>query len=99
MHANYRNIVVMGASAGGVEAIIEVIKNIPDDARLAVFIVQHIPAYCTSNLDKVLARHTSLTTKKAEDGEAIMARTLYVARADRHLMIENDTVVVSKGPK
>ncbi|WP_116107868.1 chemotaxis protein CheB [Lewinella sp. IMCC34191] len=99
LHANYRNIVVIGASAGGVEAILEVIKNIPEDARVAVFVVQHIPAYSKSNLHKVLANHTSFHTKKAEDQEPIMPGTIYVARADRHLMVEDGMVIVSKGPR
>ncbi len=99
LHQNYRNIIVIGASAGGVEAILEVIRNIPEEAKVAVFIVQHIPAYSRSNLDKVIAVHTKLKTKKAEDGEPIQAGTIYVARPDRHLLLEGDSVVISKGPR
>ena len=99
LHENYRNIVVLGASAGGVEAILNVISNIPDGADMALFVVQHIPAYSKSNLDKVLANHTSFNCKAAEDGEAIESGTIYVARADRHLLVEDGQVTVSKGPR
>lgn len=99
LQANYRNIIVIGASAGGVEAMIQLIANIPDAARMAIFIVQHIPAYSRSNLDGVLRTHTNMRVKKAEDGEAIESGTVYVACADRHLLVESDRVVVSKGPR
>lgn len=99
MHTNYRNIVVIGASAGGVEALIQVLQHIPDSARLTIFVVQHIPAYSRSNLDKVLGVYTNRRVKKAEDGELVEADTIYVARADRHLLLEGDKVVVSKGPR
>lgn len=99
LHENYRNIVVIGASAGGVEAIIEVVKRIPGDARIAVLVVQHIPPYSKSNLHTVLAAHTELETKKAEDGEPIRPGVVYVAGADRHLMIDGVNIAVSKGPR
>ena len=99
LHDNYRNIVVMGASAGGVEAILNVVRTIPADAQLAIFVVQHIPAYAKSSLAKILANHTQLVCKAAEDGEPIRPGTIYVACADRHLLVENDRVIVSKGPR
>lgn len=99
LHENYRNIVVIGASAGGVEAIGQLVRNIPADARMAVFVVQHIPAYSKSNLDRVIGTYTERRVKKAEDGETIEADTIYVARADRHLLLEEGKVIVSKGPR
>ncbi len=96
---NYRNIVVVGASAGGVEAIMEMVKGLPVDLPVAMFIVQHIPAYARSRLDTILQAHTKLRVKQAVDGEAITAGTIYIAIPDRHLLVENDRVVVSKGPR
>ena len=99
LHNNYRNIIVIGASAGGVEALIKLIANIPDAARISIFVVQHIPAYSSSNLDKVLSNYTDRRVKKAVDGETIESDTIYVACADRHLLVEDNRVVVSKGPR
>lgn len=96
---NYRNVVVVGASAGGVEAIMEMVKGFPDDLPDAVFIVQHIPAYAQSRLDHILQPHTRLKVKSAIDGEEIRAGTIYIAVSDRHLLVENDRVVVSRGPR
>lgn len=99
LHTNYRNLIVIGASAGGMEALIQLIANIPETARLSIFVVQHIPAYSRSNLDKVLSSYTNRRVKQAKDGEPIEADTIYVACADRHLLVEEDRVVVSKGPR
>ena len=99
LHDNHRNIVVIGASAGGLEAILNVVRTIPPDAPLAIFIVQHIPPYAKSHLDKVLQNHTDLVCKAAQDGEVIRPGTIYVACPDRHLLVEENRVVVSKGPR
>ncbi len=99
LHQNYRNIVVIGASAGGLEAILDIVKVLPQDFRAAVFIVQHIPAYAKSSLDTIIQGYTKLRVRKAVDGEPIQGGTIYVVREDRHLMVEPDRVVVSKGPR
>ncbi len=99
LQENYRNIVVIGASAGGLEAILEVVKSIPEDLGVAVFVVQHIPPYAKSSLATIIQKSTKLQVKKAVDGEVIEPGTIYVAREDRHLMVEPDRVIVSKGPR
>ena len=99
LHENYRNIVVIGASAGGLEAIIDVVRELPEDLGAAVFIVQHIPSYARSNIDRVIQSYTKLRVVKPEDGAAPQANCIYVARADRHLMVEPGRIVVSKGPR
>jgi two-component system chemotaxis response regulator CheB len=96
---NFRNVVVVGASAGGVEAMIGLFRSVPADYPGAIFVVQHMPAYAKSNLDVVLQSYTKLNVKKGDDGEAIEGGTVYVARSDQHLMMERDRVVISKGPK
>lgn len=99
LEANYRNIVVIGASAGGLEVILDVVRRLPADLPAAVFVVQHIPAYAKSSISKVLAAHTELGVKAAEDGESIRAGTIYVARADHHLLVEENRVTMTKGPR
>ena len=77
----------------------QVLSSLPTDFGGAIFIVQHIPAYAKSNLAVVLQQRTPLHVKQGEDGETITAGTIYVAPADRHLMVDEGKVVVSKGPK
>ena len=96
---NYRNIVVIGASAGGLEAIISIVEELPEDLGAAIFVVQHIPSYSRSNIDRVIQNHTKLKVLKPVDGAPIEANTIYIARSDRHLMVEPGRVVVSKGPR
>lgn len=94
-----RNIVVIGASAGGVQALSSLIENLPQDLRAAVFVVLHIPPSSPSALHRILARKSGLRVVVAQDGEAITDRTVYVASADRHLMIDNGCIRLTRGPK
>ncbi|CAH0999772.1 Protein-glutamate methylesterase/protein-glutamine glutaminase [Neolewinella maritima] len=99
LEENYRNIVVIGASAGGLEAILAIVEELPEDLGAAVFVVQHIPSYARSNIDRVIQSHTKLRVTQPIDGSRIEPNTIYIARADRHLMVEPGRVVVSKGPR
>ncbi len=99
LNENYRNIIVIGASAGGLEAILAVLESVPENLGASIFIVQHIPSYTRSNIDRVIQHHTKLRVLKPEDGAPIEVNTVYIARADRHLMVEPGRVVVSKGPR
>ncbi|MBB4078443.1 two-component system chemotaxis response regulator CheB [Lewinella aquimaris] len=99
LQKNYRNIFVIGASAGGLEAIISMVKALPDDLPAAIFIVQHMPPYAQSNLGTILQHHTNLEVKRGEDGEVVRSGVIYMASADRHLIVEDNRVVVSKGPR
>ncbi|THH42054.1 chemotaxis protein CheB [Neolewinella litorea] len=98
LETTFRNVVVVGASAGGIEALVTLVKGIPDDLHIAIFIVQHLPANNYSNLDVVLQPHTGMTVRKARDGEVIKPGIIYLAPADRHLLVERDRVGVAMGP-
>jgi two-component system chemotaxis response regulator CheB len=93
------NIVVVGASAGGVEALSRLLGALPADLPAAVFVVLHIPSHTPSELPLVLDRVSALRVVSAHDGQAIEAGTVYVAPTDRHLMLQGDTVRVTRGPK
>jgi len=92
-------IVVMGASAGGVEALTEVLGRLPRDFSAAVFVVLHMPAHARSQLSAILRRTTAMEVAPAEDKEAIVPGRVYVAVPDRHLMIEHGRVRITRGPK
>jgi two-component system chemotaxis response regulator CheB len=94
-----RNIVVVGASAGGTEALCRLLGGIPAGLPSAILVVQHIPSHVASSLHEVLARVTPLRVVVARSGQPLEAGTVYVAPADRHLMLQPDGVRVTRGPK
>jgi two-component system, chemotaxis family, protein-glutamate methylesterase/glutaminase len=95
----HRDIVVMGASAGGVETLSELVRGLPKDLPAAVFIVMHMSAHSPGSLASVLGHHAALPVHEAVDGEPIRNGHIYVARPDRHLMLQPDRVRVVRGPK
>ncbi|MFD1874574.1 chemotaxis protein CheB [Hymenobacter bucti] len=90
---------VIGASAGGVAALLELVKTLPTDFPAPVFIVQHVGAHSPSILPELLSRVTPLAVKHADDGEKFAAGTIYVAQPDHHLLLEAGAVLVKRGPK
>ena len=94
-----RDIVVIGASSGGVNALLALVKTLPADFPAPVFIVQHIGADAQSVLPQLLDGVSPLAVKHAEDGERFAAGTIYVARPDHHLLIEHGRVLSTRGPK
>jgi two-component system chemotaxis response regulator CheB len=92
-------IVTIGASAGGVESLREVVGGIPAGFGGAIFVVLHIPPYQPSALASILEHSGPLPVADAKDGEAITGGRIYVAPPDCHLLIEANTIAVKKGPK
>lgn len=93
------DIIVIGASAGGVEALVKVVKALPRDVPAAFFIVLHIPADSPSLLPDILSRSGHLPAIHPEDGMRIDYGTIYVAPPDNHMMIEYDKIRVVRGPR
>jgi two-component system, chemotaxis family, protein-glutamate methylesterase/glutaminase len=93
------DIVVIGASAGGVEALQELVKQLPADFPASVFVVLHIPARSRSYLPELLSRSGRLRAVHPADGEPIQPGRIYVAPPDHHLIVEKDHVHLSMGPK
>ena len=94
-----RDIVVVGASAGGVEALGTLVPGLPPELPAAVFVVLHVSPGGTSVLPQILSRKTRLQVSSARDGEAIERGHIYVAPPDHHLLMEADRVVVTRGPR
>ena len=91
--------VVIGASAGGVPALIELVEGLPPNLPAAVFIVLHVPADAPSLLPAILARGSKLEINHARNGEPIEHGRIYVAPPDHHLLIEQRHVRLVHGPK
>lgn len=93
------DIVVIGASAGGVDALSNVASGLPSDLPAAVFIVLHMPAEFHSRLPEILMRRGPLRAAHAVHGEAIVPGRIYVAPPDNHLMLHPGYLNVVRGPK
>jgi two-component system chemotaxis response regulator CheB len=93
------DIIVVGASAGGVEVLRELAGGLPSNLPAAVFIVLHIPSAGPSLLPSILNKSGPLRAHHAINGEAIERGRIYVAPPDHHLLVERDRVRVVRGPK
>jgi len=93
------DIIVVGASAGGVDALKRVATALPGDLPASVFVVLHIAPDHPSYLPSILQRDSPLKVLTPNDGDTIQARHLYVAPPDRHMLLERDRVRVVRGPK
>jgi two-component system, chemotaxis family, protein-glutamate methylesterase/glutaminase len=93
------NIIVVGASAGGVEALVRLVAALPADLPASLFVVLHFPPDSTSVLPQILSRARTLPAAHAVDGEPIRPGRVYVARPDHHLVLEGDLVRVTRGPR
>jgi two-component system chemotaxis response regulator CheB len=94
-----RDVVVIGCSAGGVQALKKIVRQFPANLAAAVFIVVHIPAQTRSWLPEILNMEGVLVARHAQDGEGIVAGRIYVAPPDRHLVLGANHVHLNRGPK
>jgi len=94
-----KDIIVVGASAGGIEALRVLVGALPADLSASLFIVMHTSPEAPGMLAQILDRAGRLPARTANDGERIRPGTIYVAPPDRHLLIEPNVVRVTRGPK
>ncbi len=92
-------IIVIGASAGGIEPLLAIVQELPADLPAAVFVVVHTPPHASSRLPEILARVGPLPAAHARDGEPIVPGRIYVAPPDRHLLLRPGRVELTRGPR
>jgi two-component system chemotaxis response regulator CheB len=97
--AGVERVIGVGASAGGVDALIQIVRMLPADLAAAVCIVLHVPATGRSLLGPILARRTQLEVSQPADGEPLRPGRLYVAPPDRHLTVGAGRLALGRGPK
>ena len=97
--ATGHDIVVVGASAGGIEALKELVAGLPEDLPAAVFVVLHLPAGGTSVLPDILDRAGPLPAEHVRDGVEITSGRIFVAPPDCHIQLNHGTAVAVAGPK
>ena len=93
------DIIVIGASAGGVELALALAAQLPDDLPAAIFIVIHISPSAESVLPALIRRRTHLRVAHARDGERIEHGRIYVAPPDQHLNVRRGRVELTMGPR
>jgi two-component system, chemotaxis family, protein-glutamate methylesterase/glutaminase len=98
-HMFGHDIIVIGASAGGVEALPKLIGSLPADLPASVFIVLHIAAQGPDLLPEIIRRVACLSVAHGVDGEKIRQGHVYVAPPDHHLQVNGPRVRLFRGPR
>jgi two-component system chemotaxis response regulator CheB len=96
---NNKNIIVIGASAGGFDALKELAAALPTDLDASIFIVWHMAPDVRGMLPRVLNRNGNLFAAHAVDGEPIRRGRIYVAPPDHHLVLEENRMRLTRGPR
>jgi two-component system, chemotaxis family, protein-glutamate methylesterase/glutaminase len=94
-----RNVIVIGASAGGVEALRTLVSGLPVDLPAAVLVVLHIPSYGGSVLPAILDRSGPLPARHPTNHEPLRESVVWVAAPDHHLVVSDDEIVLTRGPR
>ncbi|MBA3499079.1 MAG: chemotaxis protein CheB [Myxococcota bacterium] len=95
-----RDVVVIGCSAGGVDALPRIIQQLPADFPASVFIVQHIAATKTPYLVDILSRNAQVPVTWGEQGERFVQGHVYVAPPDAHMIFsEDDHIALTRGAR
>ncbi|WP_296746072.1 chemotaxis protein CheB [Mesorhizobium sp.] len=92
-----RYIIAIGASAGGIEPLKQIVSNLPADLPAAVFVVVHVGQ--VSYLGEILDRAAALKTSVAENGVAFKTGNIYVAPPGFHLLLHDDHMMLRRGPR
>ena len=100
MKINGSSIVVVGASAGGMEALSRLVEPLPADFSAAVLVVQHMAADSTGDaLVKTLGIKGKLECRHAQDGEKIRNGRIYVSQPDHHMLVDGERILITKGAR
>lgn len=92
-------IVVIGASAGGIEAVSKLIAKLPSDFPAPLFVVIHISPHSDSALPSIFSRAGALKAIHPRSGEKFSPGYIYVAPPDKHLLIKEGAIELARGPR
>ncbi|MET0388783.1 MAG: chemotaxis protein CheB [Polyangiales bacterium] len=93
------DIVVIGASVGGLEVLLELVRALPKELPASLFIVSHRPASGDNELPDLLNSRGTLPAVQPLHGQSIERGYIYIAPPDNHLLVRQGTVDVVRGPK
>ncbi len=94
-----RDVIVIGASSGGVDALHTIVSQLPADLPAAIFAVLHLAPRSKSYLPEILNRTSRMPAVQAQDGMPIEHGKLYLAAPDYHLIVERGHVHLGSGPR
>jgi len=92
-----RDVIVIGASAGGLEPLQHILSDLPADLPAAVFVVMHVGA--TSYLTEILERSAALPVRRAQTGDRIVFGHIHVAVPGLHLLLHDGHLLLRRGPR
>ena len=90
---------VIGASTGGPKALLHVIRHLPENLAVPVFIVQHMPKGFTLSFAERLNMKSAVTVVEAQEGMVIEKGTVYLAPGDYHMTIKQNKIALDSSPK
>src|SRR5688572_9440187 len=100
MRSKGHNIIVVGTSEGGLEALDALIAQLPTDLAASMFVVQHMaPHNSGAALTRRLGRHKAFRAALAKDGEPVSRGRIYIAPPDSHLLLRANRMLVRKGAR
>ena len=94
-----RDVIVIGASAGGVEALIQLFSALPAKLPAVIAVVIHRSPLYNLHLSKVLGRHAALPVREPELKESLTTGTIYLAPRDHHMLLKGKQIELNRGPK
>ena len=94
-----RDIVTIGASAGGIEVLLDLVHELPRDLPASVFVVVHMPAGRPSELPELLSQRGPIAARHPLHDEKLEHGAIYVAPPDMHMQLRKNAIEVVRGPK
>lgn len=94
-----RDVIVVGASAGGIRAVIELLSRLPEDLPAFIGVVIHRGAVSPSNWSTSLGLKTKLRVVEPANGDALTRGVVYIAPADCHMTFEHESIALDGGAK
>ena len=94
-----RDVIVIGASAGGVEALMRLFSSLPADLPVRIAVVIHRSPLQSFHLRQVLGRRSTMPVREPKPHETMMPGTIYLAPRDHHMLVKNNHIELSRGPK
>lgn len=95
----HRNLIVVGASAGGIEALQQLLRGFPADLQAAVLVVLHTSYRSETLLPQIFGRASQLKAEHPADGTRIENGHIYIAPPDYHMLVEGEVIRVLQGPR
>ncbi len=92
---NQFDIVAIGASAGGLKALSEVLSGLPAELPVPILIVQHLDPRHKSLMAEILQRHCKMKVKEAVHDETIQKSIIYIAPPNKHMLVSDGKIALT----